>query len=108
MIRRPGKKPMENIDVVARRPGRPPKNRTKIDATTNVECNKSFTQSCKRKSERLREKTRMVRHKSLLKQPNSKTYENNGDVTHRDSFVGISKGNNTKLFFLKKLKYRIM
>ena len=58
------------------------------ETTTNVEWNQSLRQSCKRKSERLREKTRMVRHKSLFKKPN-------GDVTNRDSFVGISKGNNT-------------
>ena len=71
------------------------------DATPNVECNQSLRQSCKRKSERLREKTRMVRHKSLFKQPNNHTRLNNVDVTHRESFVGISKGKN-KVIFIKK------
>ena len=61
------------------------------DATPNVECNQALRQSCKRKSERLREKTRMVRHKSLFKQPDD-TGLNNRDVTYRESFVGISKG----------------
>ena len=71
------------------------------ETTTNIECNQSFRQSCKRKSERLKEKTRMVRHKCLFEQPGSHTRLNDGDVTHRDSFVGISNGKHIRLLIKK-------
>ena len=69
---------------------------------TNIEYNQYFTQSCKRKSERLKEKTRTVRLKSLWKKPGSDTRLDHGDVTQSDSFIGISNGKNKTLLILKK------
>ena len=68
------------------------------ETTNNVEWDLSFRQSCKRKSERLKDITRNVRKTILSQQRDSHTSINNGDVTHRQSFVGISNGKNTTLF----------
>ena len=71
------------------------------ETTANVECDISFRQSSKRKSERLKDITRNVRKKYLFKQPGSDTSINDANVTHQQSFVGISNGKNNTLLFLK-------
>ncbi|PWA63861.1 hypothetical protein CTI12_AA347070 [Artemisia annua] len=92
-IRRPGKQPIKNNDLLPRKPGRPPKQKTTTatsETTTNIECDLSFRQSCKRKSERLKDKTRNVRKKKFSQQRDNHTSINHGDVTQLQSFVGIS------------------
>ncbi|PWA39411.1 hypothetical protein CTI12_AA570240 [Artemisia annua] len=92
-IRRPGKQPIKNNDLLPRKPGRPPKQKTTTatsETTTNIECDLSFRQSCKRKSERLKDKTRNVRKKKFSHHRDNHTSINDGDVTRRQSFVGIS------------------
>ncbi|PWA33769.1 hypothetical protein CTI12_AA624690 [Artemisia annua] len=102
-IRRPGKQPIKNTsttgtsnmnnDLLPRKPGRPPKQKTTTatsETTTNIECDLSFRQSCKRKSERLKDKMRNVRKKKFSQQRDNHTSINHGDVTQLQSFVGIS------------------
>ena len=71
------------------------------ETTTTLQCDLSYRQSCKRKSERIKEKTRVVRHKSLFQQPGSHTRFNEEQATQRDSFVGISNGKNNTLLLKK-------
>ncbi|PWA88781.1 hypothetical protein CTI12_AA117480 [Artemisia annua] len=80
LIRRPERKPIQNHsssgsstlnnDLLLRKAGRPSK---------------------KKHTERLKEKTKMVRHKSLWKHPGSATGLDHEQLTQSDSFVGISK-----------------
>ncbi|PWA53184.1 hypothetical protein CTI12_AA444880 [Artemisia annua] len=91
----PGRRPSSyiNNDFLLRKPGRPPKQKTTTattETTSNIECDISFRQSCKRKSERLKDKTRNVRRKFFPQQGDNNTSINDGDVTQRQSFVGIS------------------
>ncbi|PWA93346.1 hypothetical protein CTI12_AA071990 [Artemisia annua] len=97
LIRRPGRKQMQNHSSGGSsktqprgRPLKYPIPPSTTETTTNMECNPYFKPSCKRKSERLKEKTKMVRHKSLWKQPGSATGLYHEQLTQSDSFVGIS------------------
>ena len=78
------------------------------ETPTNIDHNQSGAHSSKRKCERLKQKTKIVRQKTLQGLQFSATSLVDEYVTEKDTFVGISNGTQTISFIKTIVQHNLL